>query len=221
MLTGRQFRRYSAGNVVQSAPFAGAVAVGLAIGLATSFAQGWLDGSWASLANAASPWLAGAFVGGLLQRRAGRAVAVGLLVCVLEVVGYYGVSAARGFGVSDSVVAFWIACGVVGGPLFGWGGWAWRRATGVQRAIGAALLPATFFAEAIGTYALRLHYVGEAVLFASVGVVLFLGLVVPARAMRTAVAAFTAAGVLTAVGVVLYWAVLDAAAGATFGALRS
>jgi hypothetical protein len=67
-----------------------------------------------------------------------------------EVLSYYVTSMARGFPASHAYIVFWTVCALAGGPLFGLAGWAWRRATGRARAIGAAFLPGTFIAEGIG-----------------------------------------------------------------------
>jgi Family of unknown function (DUF6518) len=61
-------------------------------------------------------------------------------------------AAARGYSGGHEWIAFWTVCAVVGGPLFGWAGWTWRRGAGRMRAAGAALLPATFLAEGTGGY---------------------------------------------------------------------
>lgn len=190
-------------------------AVGLLIGTATSFAQAWLDGTWQALANSASPWLLGAFVAGAIQLRRGRATSAGLGCCVLEVVAYYVVTSARGFAVSRTEIVFWCVCAVLGGPLFGWAGWAWRRTRGTVRAIGAAFLPATFIAEAIGTYQLRLHYHRDALLFGVLGLIL---LAAASASTRHAGRTLVATAVIALAGVGIYWLGLDAAAGTAFGA---
>jgi Family of unknown function (DUF6518) len=76
-------------------------------------------------------------------------------------------------------VLFWALCAVVGGPVFGWAGWQWWNGGGPARALGASVLPAAFFAEAVVVYAIRLGYWSSAVLFALIGVgtILLLGLV--------------------------------------------
>ena len=141
------------------------IAIGVAVGVATSFAQALLSMPWAALANSASPWLAAGFACGALQPRRGTAIAAGLSACVLEVVGYYVTSMSRGFPASRSYIVFWTVCALVGGPLFGLAGFAWRRGAGRSRTIGAAFLPGTFMAEAVGAYLLRLHYGSAAVLY--------------------------------------------------------
>jgi Family of unknown function (DUF6518) len=190
------------------------LAIGAAIGVATSFAQAWLSMPWDALANSASPWLAGGFAAGALQSRRGGAVAAGLSACVLEVLGYYATSIARGFPASHAYIIFWTVCALAGGPLFGLAGWAWRHAAGRARVIGAAFLPGTFIAEGIGAYLLRLHYPWGAVLYLAIGAVLLF--VVGRSARRLDLLAWT--GVVTVVGLIAYGPLLEAIMGTTVGA---
>jgi hypothetical protein len=191
-----------------------ALVIGAGIGVATSFAQARLSMPWAALANSASPWLAGGFVAGALQSRRGTAVATGLSACVLEVLGYYGTSMARGFPASHAYIVFWMACALAGGPVFGLAGWAWRRATGRSRVIGAAFLPGTFFAEAIGAYLLRLHDESAAVLYLVMGTALLAVVGWPVR--RRSLLAWT--GAVAVVGLIAFGPLLEAVAGTAAGA---
>lgn len=202
-------------RVPLAARLAAGALIGLAIGTATSFAQTSLDGAWQALANSASPWLLGAFVAGAIQTRPGWAVPVGLVSCVLEVVAYYVCTGARGYPSSNAIVAFWVACAVVGGPLFAWAGWTWRRASARLRPVGGSFLPATFLAEAIGTYQLRLHYSGDVVLYTAIGLALLAVVAFSTRRPVTTACATTAVAIF---GIAVYWLGLDAVAGATFGA---
>lgn len=183
-----------------------AVLVGIAIGAATSFGQAWLPDSWVAVTNSASPWLLGAFVAGALQVRRGWAVPAGLVCCLLEVLAYYVITPLRGYPVDRTEIVFWACCAIVGGPLFGWAGWAWLRAGDRLRPVGAAFLPATFLAEAIGSYQLRLHYESDVLLYTVIGLVLLA--VVAARTRRPTRTVLTTAA-LTAVGIAAYWLVLD------------
>jgi Family of unknown function (DUF6518) len=191
---------------------AAAVAIGIAIGAVTSLAQTHLHEPWAALVNSASPWLLGGFAAGALQVRRGAAVAAGLGACVLEVAAYYLTSAARGFPVSHDYTAFWTVCAIVGGPLSGWAGWAWRNGAGRVRAIGAAFLPATFIAEGIGANELRLHYPSAAILFLIIGAILLALVAWPVRRLDTLV--WTA--LMAVIGVAVYGPVLEAVLGASF-----
>jgi hypothetical protein len=190
-----------------------AVAIGLAIGVVTSFAQAWLAAPWSALANSASPWLAGGFAAGALQARRGTAVTAGLSACVLEVVSYYVASVARGFSVSHVSIIFWTVCALAGGPLFGLAGWACRHGTGRARAIGAAFLPGTFIAEALGAYLPRLHYGVDAALYLVIGAVLLFAVAWLVR--RRDLLIWTS--VVSVAGLLAFGPLLEAAAGSTVG----
>lgn len=75
--------------------------------------------------------------------------------------------------------------------------------------------PATFIAEAIGTYQLRLHYPGDVVVYAAIGLAL---LAVTALSTRRPVLTVLATAGIAIIGIVVYWLGLDAVAGTTFGA---
>jgi hypothetical protein len=203
-----------------SAPAAAAAAaIGIVVGVVTSFAQAKLNLPWLALANSASPWLLGGFVAGALQARRNAAVVAGLGACVLEVIGYYVTAAARGYPVNRAEIVFWVVCAVFGGPLFGWAGWTWLRASDRLRPWGAGLAPATFLAEAIGTYELRLHYRTAVVLYVAIALALLAIVTLSSRAVRErplGVIVSTAAASL--VGIAIYWRLLSVVAGVHFSA---
>jgi hypothetical protein len=149
------------------------IAVGLLVGAATSILQKYLDSPWDSLANAISPWLTPTFVLGGLWRRARGAALAGIALGVLELTGYYVTAAIRGYPAGTSILAFWAAGAVVGGPVFGAAGWSWWRGPSRWLGLGAAILPAAFLSEAVVSYGWRLHYNSRAVLFAIIGAVVF------------------------------------------------
>lgn len=76
---------------------------------------------------------------------------------------------------------------------------------------------AAFVAEAISSYAIRLHYYSDAWLFAVIGMLLFLGL--SGRRFVRATPLWLVA--VSAVGTVVFGPVLDVALGARFGAASS
>jgi hypothetical protein len=148
--------------------------LGLGTGAATSLLQTDLDFPWLGLVNAASPWLTVMFVAGALWPRPSRAAAAGLATGLLELIGYYATSAAKGYAAGNhAILLFWAACALAGGPLFGVAGSTWRRATTRPSSIATAAVPAAFLAEAIVVYGLRLHYLSTALLFAACGFVAF------------------------------------------------
>jgi hypothetical protein len=120
----------------------------------------------------------------------------------------------RGFPASHAYIVFWTVCAPVGGPLFGLAGWAWRRGAGRSRIIGAAFLPGTFIAEAVGAFLLRLHEGAAAVLYLVIGVVLLV--LVAWQVRRLELLAWT--GAVTVVGLVAFGPQLDAIAGTTVAA---
>lgn len=157
------------------------VLAGLAVGAATSLLQAHLNPPWLALVNSASPWLVPAFAAGVLARRYPVAAAAGLVTCVLEVAAYFLTASVRGFSGGLGYEAFWVACGLVGGPLAGTAGAAWRSDAARWRGLGAAVLPAAFLAEGLVGYGVRLHYWSSAVLFALLGVAAAVALGWPGR----------------------------------------
>jgi hypothetical protein len=147
------------------------LAVGLGVGAVTSLLQGQTGAPWDSLVNAASPWLAPAFIVGAFWPLPSGAALAGLATCLLELVGYYVTANARGFASSHSELLFWGVCAVVGGPVFGAAGWVWWRGPWRLRGLGAAVLVAAFIAEAFVSYGWRLHYGSSVILFAVTGLV--------------------------------------------------
>jgi hypothetical protein len=148
------------------------VVFGLGVGAITSILQGHVQFPWLSLVDAASPWLTPMFFAGVLWRRSPSAAVAGLAMGLSELIGYYTTASARGYAPGHAIVLFWALCAVVGGPVFGWAGWAWWNGRGSSGALGASVLPAAFFAEAAVVYAIRLDYWSSAILFAVIGAAL-------------------------------------------------
>jgi hypothetical protein len=188
------------------------------IGAGTSIGQTYVGTPWSALVNSASPWLLGGFVAGALQRTRTSAILSGVTACALEVITYYAVSAVRAFPVSRGEIVFWLVCALLGGPLFGWAGWLLRHGQRNLRLLGASLIPATFIAEGIGTYELRLGYHSAALLFGIIGVVLLTtALGVAQEAHQRLWIPAVATVVASAIGVLLYWQVLNGVTGRVFG----
>jgi Family of unknown function (DUF6518) len=155
----------------RAARLAIAAVTGLAVGALTSVLQKYLNQPWLSLVNSASPWLAPVFALGALWRRPPAAALAGLGTGLLELAGYYLTAAARGYPAGGAILVFWTICAVIGGPVFGVAGWLWWRGSRRWSALGAAVLPAAFGAEAAVVYAWSLHYYSSAVLLAVLGAV--------------------------------------------------
>ena len=159
-----------------------AVAVGLAVGALTSIGQAYLEGPLNAFVNSASAWLFASFaVGTAMRTRRGAAVA-GLVVCLCQLVGYYATAQARGYPVSHSLLVFWTACAVVGGPVFGAAGKLWH--SGPFRGLGAGVLSATFLAEGLWVYLHELHYRATAALWLGIGAAIAAVLLRPPRELR-------------------------------------
>jgi hypothetical protein len=154
-----------------------AVLAGLAVGCLTSFGQKHLDGALSAFVNSASAWLVVPFFAGALMSTVTGAAAAGLTTCALQLVGYYVTAHLRGIPSGGAIVAFWAACAVVGGPVFGAAGHLWRTDRGGRRGLGAAVLASVFLAEGLWTYVHTLHYYSTAALWLSIGVVLAVVLV--------------------------------------------
>jgi hypothetical protein len=120
---------------------------GLALGVLTLLGQGILPGSWNHFANSGAVWLLGAFLIGALMPAYAWAAAAGVLALIGALIGYSIAARALGFEYPLFYVAFWSGVSVVGGPVFGLAGYAWRFGSLRRRIIGLALLGAVFAAE--------------------------------------------------------------------------
>jgi Family of unknown function (DUF6518) len=156
-----------------AARMAAVLLIGLLVGVSTSVLQKYLGSPWDSLVNAASPWLVPMFAAGVLWARPPAAALAGAATGLAELAGYYLTAAARGYPADQGILLFWVACALLGGPLFGAAGWAWWCGPAPLSGLGAAALPAAFLAEAAVAYAWRLHYWSSAALFAVLGAVVF------------------------------------------------
>lgn len=144
------------------------LAGGLALGVLTNLAQGWLPDPWNQIPNSGAVWAALAFVAGVAL--AGRCrlpllAAAGLCVEIGLVVGYYGYATVVRH---DDVAALlgwpllWAGFACVTGPLFAVAAAWWRRGrTAWHRAVGLGVLGGVFGGEGLH-YAIVLHYVPQA-----------------------------------------------------------
>jgi hypothetical protein len=141
------------------------LALGVGVGVATSLGQAHLDRPFAALVNSAGPWLVAPFLMGAVCRRIGTAVVGGAAVCVLQLAAYYVTAHVRGFATGEGILAFWLACGLVGGPIFGAAGFLWRNGEPRLRGLGGTALAAAFLAEGLWVYWHTLHYGTTALLW--------------------------------------------------------
>jgi hypothetical protein len=165
----RDSTRAPRAHLESTATIAAALSAGLAIGVLTSFGQGWLGGPATALVNSASAWLVLPFAAGAVAGDRRTAAVAGLLGCLAQLVGYDVCSQARGYPVDLSLDAFWGLAAVTGGPLFGLAGRCWRSGRPAVRGLGPATLASAFVAEGTWTYLARLHETGTAILWLVIG----------------------------------------------------
>jgi len=149
-----------------------AATAGLAFGAFGALGQAHWDGTLDAFANSISTWLVAAFVVGALAATRQSAAVAGFAACVFQLLGYYAVNHVRDVGTTSSLVAFWSACAVVGGPLFGLAGHVWRHGPAQVRGLGMAALAGAFVAEGLYAYAHQLHQYVTGALWVGIGVVL-------------------------------------------------
>jgi len=124
-----------------------------------SFGQSAAPDALLPLFNSAAPVAAISVAAALAGRRPWQAMALGALAGPMTMVGYYGTSALRGFGVSGSWVLLWCTAGVAVGAVLGSVVWelrsskAWRapgtgRTSHVWRGLAAATWPGIAIGEA-------------------------------------------------------------------------
>ncbi|GAA1015979.1 hypothetical protein Aple_011190 [Acrocarpospora pleiomorpha] len=138
---------------------------GLALGVLTNLAQGWLPGAWNQVANSGAVWSVAAFAAGaLLAGRSSLPIAAfgGLCAEAGLVIGYYGYAEFGRDGMGSLFFPLvWLAIAFVAGPIFGIAGLWWRRGSSGQRVTALAALAGVFGMEAI-YYAWVLNYTPQA-----------------------------------------------------------
>jgi len=125
-----------------------AVVVGVAAGAVTSLLQGQL-GPLDPLANSVGSWSVLAALLASRTRRPGLAVLVGVLVLWSLMGGYLLATELRGLSMSRTFVLFWLACGVLGGPILGLAGSWLRHRTAWQAALAVVALAGLLLGEAV------------------------------------------------------------------------
>jgi hypothetical protein len=123
-----------------------AIVVGLVFGAGDQYlgtlAAGSVLGTWSwTVSGMSAPWLILPFAAGMTQDRPRRAMALGFVITLSALAGYFAMTYSpmesipvRDFasGVFRMVTSMpnpaWILAGAVSGPLFGWLGHRWRVA---------------------------------------------------------------------------------------------
>ena len=137
-----------------------AIAGGLAFGAADQYLGSRSAlGAWvAAVSGMSAPWLVLPFVAGMSQERRDRAIALGLVVTIAALAGYFAMTysplenvpiARFAPGIGRLVISgynpLWILGGLVSGPLYGYLGHRWRVAPSW---IGSAVVTAALCLEA-------------------------------------------------------------------------
>lgn len=129
------------------------VIIGIFIGILTVLGQGILPGSWNYLANSGTVWLLPSFFIGALGSTKIRAVRLSILSIFGMVAGYYGYSMLVQ-DVSHSIyyILVWFGTAVVGGIIFGLGGFLWKRENGFKHRFGSSLIGGVFITQGLDIF---------------------------------------------------------------------
>jgi hypothetical protein len=147
-----------------------AVVAGLLVGALSFVGRAHLDGALDAFPNSTSTWLVTPFLVGALAATRRAAAAAGLVTCAAQLAGYYAVAQLQGTATSGALVAFWTACAVVGGPVFGAAGRLWRSSDPQLRGFGIAVLAGVFVAEGLYAYVHQLQHYRTGTLWIGIGV---------------------------------------------------
>ena len=122
--------------------------VGLAVGVLTAYAQGWLSNELGSLANSAGPWSLAAFLVARCARRLVAAIPAAMTTLICCEVGYAIATNVRGGSNSSTTVLFWLIAAVLAGPPLGVAG-AWSVHRDTRRGIGFGVIAGVLIGEGI------------------------------------------------------------------------
>lgn len=125
-----------------------ALLVSLSAGIAMSWGQTFAPEGLAPLFNSAAPVVA--LAAGVAWMASGWRTSVlwGALAGPLAMVGYYGMSAIRGFGVNPSMVLLWCVAGVLFGSVMGLAVWLIRSRDDAWAGLAAGFWPGIALGEA-------------------------------------------------------------------------
>lgn len=132
-----------------AARFALVGAVGLALGVLTAYAQGWLPEQVGSLANSAGSWALVAFALALPAANGRLAAAFGSLSLLALLAGYVLGARVRGYPSSASTIAFWGAAAMLAGPLLGLSAHWVRTGRGPVAAAGIGAMSGVLVGEGV------------------------------------------------------------------------
>jgi hypothetical protein len=127
-----------------------ALFAGVTFGAASIYPYYFVPGPAHILGNSAAIWLLLAFAIGAVAGRPLRGAAAGTLLLVALVVTFFTIAHVLYSGEHVArLTMFWLGMAIVGGPIFGLSGAAWRSGDPQWRGITAALMGSAFVTEAI------------------------------------------------------------------------
>ncbi|HJP77659.1 MAG TPA: DUF6518 family protein [Pseudonocardiaceae bacterium] len=149
----------------------GSIAFGLVLGVATLRLHGMAPGL-DEATNSTTTWIIWAAIAGALIPNRSLATMCGALILVATCTGYYAAAAARHIFDMGAIptAAVWFVTGAIGGPILAWAGWNTRRATGLQRHLGVAIIGMAITGEGLWLAAV-LHHWATAAVFLAAGVI--------------------------------------------------
>ena len=159
------------------APLA-SIAFGLALGAATLLLHGH-NAALDAATNSTSTWIIWTAIAGALIPSRKQGMTCGAVMMIATCTGYYALAAARGlFGASGiPSAAVWVLAGIIGGPILAWSGWSTRRAIGLQRHLGVAVVGMAITGEGLWL-GVVLHYWPTAIAFLTAGTIITLALTI-------------------------------------------
>lgn len=148
-------------------------AIGILLGVFTSFGQTFIPDPFRQLANSYSVWLFFSFIAGYILVSYKQALISGALLQYLAILFYYAASSIR-FDMDYSIESLislnlvWIIGGTLAGPAAGLAGALMKEKKYVPYAIG--FMAGLFLSEALYQF-IALNYIGEGIVFVSAGLV--------------------------------------------------
>jgi hypothetical protein len=148
------------------------IAFGLVLGAATLRLHG-VNAALDAVTNSTSTWIIWAAVAGALIPSRSLATMCGALMLVAACTGYYAAAAALHLFDLGAIptAAVWFVTGAIAGPILAWAGWSTRRATGLKRHLGVAIIGMVITGEGLWL-ALVLHDWPAAIAFLATGVII-------------------------------------------------
>lgn len=179
-----------------------ALCAGLVVGVATSYLQGVLPGSWNQLANSGSVWTVLAFaVAVRVARDRSESVGAGLFALLGSVAGYYALAAPlRDIATTWGERLLWTAAALLLGPVAGLAADLWTRGSRLSRLTGGLAMCGVVAGEG-------LHAIARVSGTDSAGWIEFVGVVAAAvlcRALRDSRDALIAGGTALALTLVVF-----------------